>query len=128
MDISALIISNWCIQASVVVTVWCTYDTAGRSWVKMKKYQRSLREAESRGDRMHYKRSGSRNRNWRQRYCFWNKLIYQEKKKSKIYFSLLFLFTEKSFVPIKIVGTIDVEYYSAAWEIRIEIEYVILFL
>ncbi|XP_051162708.1 diacylglycerol lipase-alpha isoform X2 [Leptopilina boulardi] len=63
----ALIISNWCIQASVVVTVWCTYDTAGRSWVKMKKYQRSLREAESRGDRMHYKRSGSRNRNWRQR-------------------------------------------------------------
>lgn len=53
---------------SVTVTVWCTYDAAGRSWVKMKKYQRSMREAESRGGgRMHYKRSGSRNRNWRQR-------------------------------------------------------------
>ncbi|XP_044017394.1 diacylglycerol lipase-alpha isoform X5 [Aphidius gifuensis] len=63
-----LIICNWCIVGSIMVTVWCTYDAAGRSWVKMKKYQRSMREAESRGGgRMHYKRSGSRNRNWRQR-------------------------------------------------------------
>ncbi|KAG7212746.1 hypothetical protein KM043_013011 [Ampulex compressa] len=62
-----LVISNWCVLASVMVTVWCTYDAAGRSWVKMKKYQRSMREAESRGGRLHYKRSGSRNRNWRQR-------------------------------------------------------------
>ncbi|KAK2588417.1 hypothetical protein KPH14_004418 [Odynerus spinipes] len=62
-----LVISNWCVLASVMVTVWCTYDAAGRSWVKMKKYQRSMREAESRGARLHYKRSGSRNRNWRQR-------------------------------------------------------------
>ncbi|KAK0092375.1 hypothetical protein PV326_001578 [Microctonus aethiopoides] len=63
-----LVICNWCILMSVTVTVWCTYDAAGRSWVKMKKYQRSMREAESRGGgRMHYKRSGSRNRNWRQR-------------------------------------------------------------
>ncbi|XP_043282048.1 diacylglycerol lipase-alpha isoform X6 [Venturia canescens] len=61
-----LVISNWCILASVMVTVWCTYDAAGRSWVKMKKYQRSMREAESRG-RPHYKRSAGRNRNWRQR-------------------------------------------------------------
>ncbi|XP_023290695.1 sn1-specific diacylglycerol lipase alpha isoform X4 [Orussus abietinus] len=65
--ILGLVISNWCVLASVVVTVWCTYDAAGRSWVKMKKYQRSMREAESRGARLHYKRSGSRNRNWRQR-------------------------------------------------------------
>ncbi|XP_015123036.1 sn1-specific diacylglycerol lipase alpha isoform X3 [Diachasma alloeum] len=66
--ILGLVICNWCILASVMVTVWCTYDAAGRSWVKMKKYQRSMREAESRGGgRMHYKRSGSRNRNWRQR-------------------------------------------------------------
>ncbi|XP_043499507.1 diacylglycerol lipase-alpha isoform X3 [Polistes fuscatus] len=62
-----LVISNWCVLAFVMVTVWCTYDAAGRSWVKMKKYQRSMREAESRGGRLHYKRSGSRNRNWRQR-------------------------------------------------------------
>lgn len=47
-----------------MVTIWCTFDTAGRSWVKMKKYQRSMRESES---RFNYKRSGSRNRNWRQR-------------------------------------------------------------
>ncbi|XP_074109664.1 inactivation no afterpotential E isoform X3 [Cotesia typhae] len=62
-----LVICNWCTLALVTITVWCTYDTAGRSWVKMKKYQRSMREAESRTGRMHYKRSGSRNRNWRQR-------------------------------------------------------------
>ncbi|KAJ8688354.1 hypothetical protein QAD02_024149, partial [Eretmocerus hayati] len=63
----SLVISNWCILASIFVTVWCVYDSAGRSWVKMKQYQRSMREAEFRGGRMHYKRSGSRNRNWRQR-------------------------------------------------------------
>ncbi|XP_016913119.1 diacylglycerol lipase-alpha isoform X3 [Apis cerana] len=61
-----LVISNWCVLASVMVTVWCTYDAAGRSWVKMKKYQRSMREAELRCGKLHY-RSGSRNRNWRQR-------------------------------------------------------------
>ena len=44
--------------------MWCSYDPAGRSWVKMKKYQRSMRESES---RFNYKRSGSRSRNWRQR-------------------------------------------------------------
>ncbi|XP_046616658.1 diacylglycerol lipase-alpha isoform X6 [Neodiprion virginianus] len=66
--ILGLVISNWCVLASVLVTVWCTFDAAGRSWVKMKKYQRSMREAETRGGgRLHYKRSGSRNRNWRQR-------------------------------------------------------------
>ncbi|XP_023315106.1 sn1-specific diacylglycerol lipase alpha isoform X2 [Trichogramma pretiosum] len=61
-----LVVSNCLILVSILTTVWCVYDTAGRSWVKMKKYQRSMREAESRGNRMHYKRSGS-NRNWRQR-------------------------------------------------------------
>lgn len=62
-----LVISNCCLLALMMVTIWCTYDAAGRSWVKMKKYQRSMREAESRATRLHYKRSGSRNRNWRQR-------------------------------------------------------------
>ena len=47
-----------------MATVWCTFDAAGRSWVKMKKYQRSMKESES---RFNYKRSGSRSRNWRQR-------------------------------------------------------------
>ncbi|CAG9814969.1 unnamed protein product [Phaedon cochleariae] len=54
---------NWCILLSVIITVWCTYDSAGRSWVKMKQYQRSMRESES---KFQYKRSGS-TRNWRQR-------------------------------------------------------------
>ncbi|KAG5318892.1 DGLA lipase, partial [Pseudoatta argentina] len=68
MDVMlGLVISNWCLLALMMVTIWCTYDAAGRSWVKMKKYQRSMREAESRGARLHYKRSGSRSRNWRQR-------------------------------------------------------------
>ncbi|XP_034235301.1 sn1-specific diacylglycerol lipase alpha isoform X2 [Thrips palmi] len=59
-----MVMSNWIVFLIVVLTVWCSYDAAGRSWVKMKKYQRSMREAES---RFQYKRSGSRNRNWRQR-------------------------------------------------------------
>lgn len=58
-----LIVCNWCVVMSIYITVWCTYDAAGRSWVKMKKYQRSMRESES---KFQYKRSGS-TRNWRQR-------------------------------------------------------------
>lgn len=58
-----LVVCNWSILLSVLITVWCTYDTAGRSWVKMKQYQRSMRESES---KFQYKRSGS-TRNWRQR-------------------------------------------------------------
>lgn len=48
----------------MVMTMYCVFDPAGRSWVKMKKYQRSMKEAES---RFNYRRSGSTNRNWRQR-------------------------------------------------------------
>ena len=63
---AGIVICNWCVMLSVLITVWCTFDAAGRSWVKMKKYQRSMREAES---RFQYKRSGTRHRNWRQRYA-----------------------------------------------------------
>ncbi|XP_065343511.1 diacylglycerol lipase-alpha isoform X2 [Cloeon dipterum] len=59
-----LIVGNGCVLASIAVTIWCTFDAAGRSWVKMKKYQRSMKEAES---KFQYRRSGSRQRNWRQR-------------------------------------------------------------
>lgn len=59
-----LVICNWAVLLSMLITIWCTFDAAGRSWVKMKKYQRSMRESES---RFNYKRSGSMNRNWRQR-------------------------------------------------------------
>nr|XP_029733226.1 uncharacterized protein LOC109404729 isoform X1 [Aedes albopictus] len=60
----AVIICNLLVIFSMFTTMWCTFDPAGRSWVKMKKYQRSMRESES---RFNYKRSGSRSRNWRQR-------------------------------------------------------------
>lgn len=60
----ALVGSNWLLILFILSIIWCTFDAAGRSWVKMKKYQRSMRESES---RFNYKRSGSRNRNWRQR-------------------------------------------------------------
>ncbi|XP_037036591.1 diacylglycerol lipase-alpha isoform X1 [Bradysia coprophila] len=59
-----LVASNWMVIVFILAIIWCTFDAAGRSWVKMKKYQRSMRESES---RFNYKRSGSRNRNWRQR-------------------------------------------------------------
>ncbi|XP_017063594.1 diacylglycerol lipase-alpha isoform X2 [Drosophila eugracilis] len=60
----AIIICNWALVVITLITIWCTFDAAGRSWVKMKKYQRSMRETES---RLNYKRSNSMNRNWRQR-------------------------------------------------------------
>ncbi|CAO1396104.1 unnamed protein product [Diamesa serratosioi] len=58
------IMCNFIVEFVVLATMWCSYDPAGRSWVKMKKYQRSMRESES---RFNYKRSGNRSRNWRQR-------------------------------------------------------------
>ncbi|XP_064490017.1 diacylglycerol lipase-alpha-like isoform X2 [Ornithodoros turicata] len=57
-----IIVCNWCVLLSVLVTVWCTFDAAGRTWVKMKRYQRSLRDA-----KLRYRRSGSSHRNWRHR-------------------------------------------------------------
>ncbi|KAL3270811.1 hypothetical protein HHI36_021333 [Cryptolaemus montrouzieri] len=62
-SVLGLVICNWCLLLSVLITVWCTYDSAGRSWVKMKQYQKSMREMES---KYQYKRSNS-TRNWRQR-------------------------------------------------------------
>lgn len=58
------IVCNLFVELLVIMTMYCSFDPAGRSWVKMKKYQRSMREAES---RFNYRRSGSSNRNWRQR-------------------------------------------------------------
>lgn len=58
----AVIICNWGIMLSVIIFVWCTFDTAGRKWVKMKRFQESLRR--KRRDRKH---SSCARRNWRQR-------------------------------------------------------------
>ncbi|XP_039297973.1 diacylglycerol lipase-alpha [Nilaparvata lugens] len=59
-----MVICSWLVVLSVILTAWCAFDSAGRSWVKMKKFQRSMKESES---RFQYKRSGNRTRNWRQR-------------------------------------------------------------
>ncbi|KAG0728194.1 Sn1-specific diacylglycerol lipase alpha [Chionoecetes opilio] len=59
-----IVVCNWLVMVSVVLTVWCTFDAAGRSWVKMKRYQRSMRDTPS---KFQYRRSGNRNRNWRHR-------------------------------------------------------------
>ncbi|KAH7939634.1 hypothetical protein HPB52_015443 [Rhipicephalus sanguineus] len=61
--ILGIIVCNWCVLLSVLVTVWCTFDRAGRTWVKMKRYQRSLQDG-----KLRYKRSGNSQRNWRHRY------------------------------------------------------------
>ncbi|KAL1480575.1 hypothetical protein MTO96_050915, partial [Rhipicephalus appendiculatus] len=60
--ILGIIVCNWCVLLSVLVTVWCTFDRAGRTWVKMKRYQRSLQDG-----KLRYKRSGNSQRNWRHR-------------------------------------------------------------
>ncbi|XP_052809041.1 diacylglycerol lipase-alpha-like isoform X2 [Mya arenaria] len=44
------------------VLLWCTYDSAGRKWVKFKRYQESMRDKTRRA-----RRSGGSRRNWRQR-------------------------------------------------------------
>ncbi|XP_014680563.1 PREDICTED: sn1-specific diacylglycerol lipase alpha-like [Priapulus caudatus] len=60
--ILGIVICNWVVLISVLVTLWCTFDAAGRSWVKMQRYQQSLRNSKTK-----YKRSGNRRRNWRNR-------------------------------------------------------------
>lgn len=62
--VMSCIICNLLVEIALIMTMYCSFDPAGRSWVKMKQYQRSMRESES---RFNYKRSGSRSRNWRQR-------------------------------------------------------------
>uniref|UniRef100_T1JB75 Diacylglycerol lipase-alpha n=1 Tax=Strigamia maritima TaxID=126957 RepID=T1JB75_STRMM len=59
-----IIVCNWFVLFSVLITIWCTFDAAGRSWVKMKRYQRSLKDGKT---KFNYKRSGSTHRDWRQR-------------------------------------------------------------
>jgi hypothetical protein len=59
---------------TAVMTMWCSFDVAGRSWVKLKKYQKSLRDQQeatrvnAKRSKIQYKRSGSNpNRSWRHR-------------------------------------------------------------
>ncbi|KAK6645186.1 hypothetical protein RUM43_001462 [Polyplax serrata] len=59
-----LVICSWFVILSFFITLWCTFDPAGRSWVKMMNYQRSMKASES---RFQYRRSGSCTRTWRHR-------------------------------------------------------------
>ncbi|XP_047740268.1 diacylglycerol lipase-alpha isoform X2 [Hyalella azteca] len=73
--ILGIVVCNWCVLLSVFLTVCCTFDAAGRSWVKMKRYQRSTRHFPAKrtdsGQDVKTKRSrctsGNANRNWRHR-------------------------------------------------------------
>ncbi|XP_056017088.1 diacylglycerol lipase-alpha-like isoform X3 [Ostrea edulis] len=56
----AMNICNWLILLVIGISVWCTYDHAGGKWVKMKRFQESLKERQKRNKRP------SGRRNWRQ--------------------------------------------------------------
>ncbi|RWS12438.1 sn1-specific diacylglycerol lipase alpha-like isoform X5 [Dinothrombium tinctorium] len=62
--ILGITICNWSVVGSMLLTTWCTFDAAGRSWVKMKRYQNSMRDGQS---KYRYRRSGNSHRNWRHR-------------------------------------------------------------
>lgn len=146
-----LVICNWAVLLSMLITIWCTFDSAGRSWVKMKKYQRSMRESES---RFNYKRSGSMNRNWRQRsatihifshyvficigkcldsirfdslcfvLCRWLSPLYRFLCELLCHFLRhgVVVVAEKLYVLIKTAGIIGVAFCSAVWAHRSIIE------
>lgn len=63
-----LVICTWFVFSVLLITIWCTYDGAGKSWVKMKRYQANMKEFELKYPT--YKRSGTFSRNWRQRFVF----------------------------------------------------------
>ncbi|XP_037087617.1 diacylglycerol lipase-alpha-like, partial [Pollicipes pollicipes] len=62
--VMGVVVCNWISVTSTLIMVWCTFDPAGRSWVKMKNYQRTMKDGQK---KFQYKRSGSHHRNWRQR-------------------------------------------------------------
>ena len=39
--ISGLVISNSVIFCTAIMTIWCSFDVAGRYWVRLKKYKNS---------------------------------------------------------------------------------------
>ncbi|XP_012940156.1 diacylglycerol lipase-alpha [Aplysia californica] len=62
-----VMVFNWLMVLLLFICLWCSFDSAGRKWVKMKKFQDSLKERRQERRRgNNRKQSGSR-RNWRQR-------------------------------------------------------------
>jgi len=64
--ILGLVVCNSILFLTALLTIWCSFDVAGRSWVKLKKYQQSLRDQNTK--KFQYKRSGGNSsRSWRHR-------------------------------------------------------------
>ncbi|XP_055888225.1 diacylglycerol lipase-alpha-like isoform X3 [Biomphalaria glabrata] len=66
-----VMICDWLLILLLVISMWCSFDSAGRKWVKMKKFQDSMKERRNTDRRrgQNKRQSGSR-RNWRQRKAF----------------------------------------------------------
>ncbi|RUS83012.1 hypothetical protein EGW08_009249, partial [Elysia chlorotica] len=66
-----VMVCNWLMVLLLIICLWCTFDSAGAKWVKMKKFQDSIRERRQNNPRRgtNRRQSGSR-RNWRQRKAF----------------------------------------------------------
>ena len=108
-----------CVALSVVITVWCTFDRAGRSWVKMERFQRSMKDGET---KYHYKRSGSHRPNWRQRYTVNSYILLL------VNYNFFFLLnSEKLWGLTRTHGTIGVKSSSAVWVDRINIRFISFF-
>ncbi|GFN93686.1 Sn1-specific diacylglycerol lipase alpha, partial [Plakobranchus ocellatus] len=62
-----VMLCNWLMVLLLIICLWCTFDSAGAKWVKMKKFQDSIRERRQNNPRRgtNRRQSGSR-RNWRQ--------------------------------------------------------------
>ena len=88
-----IIVCNWAVMLSVLISLWCTFDTAGRSWVKMKRYQASVKERETRAGHKH--RSGSRRRNWRNRYVL-SICLYKKINKQVVYSKSTLIYIKKT--------------------------------
>ena len=70
--ITGIVICNWTIVLCVLLITWCTFDSAGRSWVKMKHYQDNMHTHTRKHSTEHTQHGrqmdGGRRRSWRQRY------------------------------------------------------------
>ena len=43
---SGIVVCNFVLFLTTLMTIWCFYDVAGKHWVKLKKYQQSLKDRE----------------------------------------------------------------------------------
>ena len=94
-----LVIGNSILFVTAMMTIWCSFDIAGRSWVKLKKYQKSLRDQNTKKFPGYRRSGGNSNRSWRHRYVFYAKMKSRARAQisaSQCNFRLI-LWCEKSF-------------------------------